>query len=184
MDTLPSGLKALVAVIAFVTLAWQLFGLFTVITDHTLLYRIYIRLNFLATVVLIVITLACTIAQAAQQSKAYDACMLQFEQPLDGYEVSLQEVQNTINNGREIACRIVTWVNIGVAFGLVALVGLMQLYLCYLQRVYGQRQRAAKDEAFRNDAYTFAPHAATGWETKQPLMNPSGNSKYETYGPA
>lgn len=186
MSTIPTWLKALVAAIAFVTLAWQLLGLFCVITDNTMLYRLYIRLNFLATVVLIAITLACAIAQAAQQSKSEHACMLEFEQPIQGYEVSISEVQNKIDDARHTICKIVTWVNVGVGFGVIAVVGLMQLYLCYMQRVYGQHQRAAKDEAFRSEAYSFAPNATTpGWDTQQPLMSQAGadNAHYETYGP-
>ena len=185
MGAIPEWSKALVAAVAFVTLAWQLVGLIAVIVDNTILYRIYVGLNFCATVVLIIITLAFAITAAARQNESYDECMANFEQPLKDFEMSIEKVQDTINNGRRTACNIVTWVNIGVMFGLIALIGLMQLYLCFLQRVYGKRQRAAKDYAFRSEGYAYRPNAIPALDSQQPLMDQRHTGdQYQTYGPS
>lgn len=143
MGAVPSWSKALVAAIAFVTLAWQILGLLAVIADNTVLYRLYIRFNFLATVVLLIITIVFLIVSAVRHDVAFNACMNEFEQPLANDGLGVPQLTNTLHSARTTACKIITWVDVGVAGGLILLVGLVQLYMCYMQRKYGQQQRDA-----------------------------------------
>ncbi|WFC93691.1 hypothetical protein MBRA1_000313 [Malassezia brasiliensis] len=189
MSSVPSWSKDLVAAVAFVTAAWQIIGLASVITDQKSLYRLYIRVNFLATVVILAITIAFTVTAAARHDKAVDACYREFEGSLAQDGLGLQSVEESITSGRHKVCDILTWVDVGLMGGLIVLLGVMQLFMCYMQRMYGKRQRNAIGIPMGNRSHL-------GWDPRPrkqyaPLntpaayrptnVGPTGETFYETY---
>ena len=199
MESVPSWSKALVAAIAFVTAAWQIIGIAAVISDQPTLYRLYIRLNFLATLVLLAITIAFTVTAAARHSAAVDECTKRFEGTLASNGLGIDQVENTLNSGRQKACDILSWVDVGLMGGLIVVLGLTQLSMCYMQRKYGQLQRAAISDtkpAFGSDGIPMANRSSVGWDPRrrpqyEPLNAPTahratneahnGETFYETY---
>lgn len=172
MGSVPSWSKALVAAIGFVALAWQAAGIASVIPDNTALYRLYIRVNFILTVALIVVTIAFTAVGAARHNRSVVTCIELFEQPIGGNGLGIARVQNTLHNARQTACKVITWLDVGVSFGLIVLIGLVQLYMCYMQRRYGQRQRSAAFDAKPNtypisEDIPLAPRDSGVWEPSQ-----------------
>jgi len=164
MDAIPSWGKYVVAVIAFVLAAWQILGLCTVVTDSPWSYKQYSRMNFLATVVLLCFTIAFTVTAAAKHNDAIEACLNEFERPLanDGYGV--EEVQDRLDEGRHDVCNYLGWADVGLMGGLVVVVGLLQLYMCYMQGQYGKRQRAAQKESLSQpDAAAYPMRNASMW---------------------
>ena len=188
MDAIPSWGKYVVAVIAFVLAAWQILGLCTVVTDSPWSYKQYSRMNFLATVVLLCFTIAFTVTAAAKHNDAIEACLNEFERPLanDGYGV--EEVQDRLDEGRHDVCNYLGWADVGLMGGLVVVVGLLQLYMCYMQGQYGKRQRAAQKESLsQHDADSFPMNPTSTWtdqshgamSTGTVLHAPSHRNAYE-----
>lgn len=188
MDAIPSWGKYVVAVIAFVLAAWQILGLCTVVTDSPWSYKQYSRMNFLATVVLLCFTIAFTVTAAAKHNDAIEACLNEFERPLanDGYGV--EEVQDRLDEGRHDVCNYLGWADVGLMGGLVVVVGLLQLYMCYMQGQYGKRQRAAQKESLsQHDAGSFPMNPTSTWtdpshgamSTGTVLHAPSHRNAYE-----
>lgn len=147
MGAIPDWAKYIVGIIAFLLAAWQIVGLVTVITDTPWAYKQYSRVTFLGTVVILCFTIAFTVTAAAKHDDAIQACLAEFGQPLanDGYGV--QEVQSHLDDGRRDVCNYLGWADVGLMGGLVVVVGLLQLYMCFMQGQYGKRQRAAQKEA-------------------------------------
>lgn len=198
MSSVPSWSKDLVAAFAFVAAAWQIVGLASVFTDQKPLYRLYIRINFLATVVILIITIAFTVTAAARHDEAVDACYREFEGPLAQNGLGVQSVENSISSGRHKVCNILTWVDVGLMGGLIVLLGLTQLFMCYMQRKYGQRQRNAivsSNESFGTEGIPMGNRSHLGWDPRPrkqyaPLntpaayrptnVGPTGETFYET----
>ncbi|KAI3626281.1 hypothetical protein CBS9595_001642 [Malassezia furfur] len=199
MSSVPSWSKDLVAAVAFVTAAWQIIGLASVITDQKSLYRLYIRVNFLATVVILAITIAFTVTAAARHDEAVDACYREFEGSLAQDGLGVQSVEESITSGRHKVCNILAWVDVGLMGGLIVLLGVMQLFMCYMQRMYGQRQRNAivgTKEPFGPEGIPMGNRSHLGWDPRPrkqyaPLntpaayrptnVGPTGETFYETY---
>ena len=188
MDAIPSWGKYVVAVIAFVLAAWQILGLCTVVTDSPWSYKQYSRMNFMATVVLLCFTIAFTVTAAAKHNDAIEACLNEFERPLanDGYGV--EEVQDRLDEGRHDVCNYLGWADVGLMGGLVVVVGLLQLYMCYMQGQYGKRQRAAQKESLsQHDPGSFPMNPTSTWtdpsygamSTGTVLHAPSHRNAYE-----
>lgn len=188
MDAIPSWGKYVVAVIAFVLAAWQILGLCTVVTDSPWSYKLYSRMNFMATVVLLCFTIAFTVTAAAKHNDSIEACLNEFERPLanDGYGVD--EVQDRLDQGRHDVCNYLGWADVGLMGGLVVVVGLLQLYMCYMQGQYGKRQRAAQKETLsQRDAGSIPMNPTSTWtdpshgamSTGTVLHAPSHRNAYE-----
>ena len=201
MGAIPSWSKGLVAALGFITFVWQVFGLVSVAKEKTSLYRTYIRVNFLLTLIIIVVTLAFFAVSASRHSDSVNTCVNTYAQPI-AFTSDLptgSSTPSTQASGRDI-CNIFIWVQTGVMAGLIALIGLTQLYMCYAQRVYGQKQReasalyknqpsriagdhiplAARDSAVwepRNDPY-YARDAPTA-QTEYPSAD---YNTYDSYG--
>jgi len=190
MNAIPSWGKYVVAVICFVTAAWQIFGFSTILADHTRLYHLYWVVNLVATVVVLCFTIAFTATAAGKHNKAVDECMARFEGRLayDGF--GIDQVQNALDNGRHKLCDILSWADVGLMGGLVVVVGLVQLYMCTMQSLYGKRQRAAENaSASRPDPDAVPMRHSRAWDPRgttkySPVVNqdamPPG-PHYETY---
>lgn len=164
MDAIPSWGKYVVAVIAFVLAAWQILGLYTVVTDSPWPYKQYSRINFLATIVLLCFTIAFTVTAAAKHNESIDACMNEFERPLANDGLGVDEVQDRLDQGRHDVCNYLGWADVGLMGGLVVVVGLVQLYMCYMQGQYGKRQRVAQKESLsQNDAGSYPMNPTSAW---------------------
>lgn len=198
MSSVPSWGKDLVAAVAFVAAAWQIVGIAAVISDQPTLYRIYIRLNFIATLIILIITIAFTITAAALHQHAVDSCMETYEGSLAQDGMGLQAVEDTLSTVRHKLCDILSWVDVGMMGGLIILLGLTQLFMCYMQRRYGQRQRAAianaKSGLGQDIPMTHRPQVGWGPRGRSqyaPLdastahrptnVGPNGEAFYETY---
>ncbi|WFD31291.1 hypothetical protein MSPP1_002325 [Malassezia sp. CBS 17886] len=168
IDAVPAWGKALMAAVAFVTLAWQVLGLIAVISDSPVIYRLYIRGNFLGTVAIICIALAYAATSAARHDTAMSACIARYMGPLADDGLGVQQVQDSLDTGRRTACKVVTWLDVGLMFALILVVGLTQLFMCYMQRRYGQRQRraAADMKSGADDAIPLAHRDAAAWEPR------------------
>lgn len=169
MDSVPSWAKALVAAVAFATCGWQLSGLIAVITDNPSVYRLYIRVQFFATLALLAITIAFTATAAARHSRAMLECTAQFESSLSGNTAELGSVESALQSGRSQICNILTWIDVGMMGGLILVLGLTQLYMCYMQRSYGQKQRAALSNAnaMGTSSYPMAERGSVQWDPRQ-----------------
>lgn len=170
MASVPSWGKDLVAAVAFVTAVWQILGLASVFSDQKTLYRLYIRVNFIATLIILAITIAFTITAAARHSASVDECMKEFEGSLAQNGLGVQAVENSLNSGRHKVCDILTWVDVGLMGGLIVLLGLTQLFMCYMQRRYGQRQRAAianTKQPFGSEGIPMSNRSTMGWDPRR-----------------
>lgn len=141
---IPSGWpKAIVCIFGFINIAWQFIGIFSIKREKTGLYRIYIRINFILTLLTILITLAFFAVSAARHSVALTNCVNLYGNTPEGSSSSdLSGVGTTI-------CNIFLWVQVGCMGLLIALIGLTQVYMCYCQRAYGQEMRRADQDQKR-----------------------------------
>ncbi|WFD24100.1 hypothetical protein MEQU1_002797 [Malassezia equina] len=187
MDAIPSWGKYVVAVICFLVAAWQIFGFSTILADHTHLYHVYWVVNLIATLVVLCFTIAFTVTAAGKHNSAIDACMARFEGSLAYDGLGIQQVESALDNGRHKVCDILTWADVGLMGGLVVLVGLVQLYMCAMQSLYGKRQRAAeKASVSRPDPDMMPMRQNRMWDPRryEPVANqdaPPANPLYETY---
>ncbi|WFD42584.1 hypothetical protein MPSI1_001230 [Malassezia psittaci] len=183
MASIPSWSKALVAAFAFATAAWQIVGIASVVSDKRSLYRLYIRVNFLATLAILAITIAFTVTAAARHSTAVAACYSRYEGSLAQDGLGVQGVENSLVNGRHKVCDILCWVDVGLMGGLILLLGLTQLFMCYMQRKYGQRQRSAysyEDKPYGANGIPLASRSPGNWDFRgrphySPVPDPSMN---------
>ena len=144
--------------------AWQILGLISVISDWPWLYKLYSRINFLATIVLLCFTIAFTVTAAAKHNDAVNECMDKFEGPLAQDAMGVQAIQSRLDQGRHDLCNYLSWADVGLMGGLVVVVGLTQLYMCYMQGQYGKRQRAAQKESLSQpDAAAYPMRNASMW---------------------
>lgn len=190
MGAIPSWGKYVVAVICFLLAAWQIYGFSTILVDHTGLYRLYWIVNLIATLVVLCFTIAFTVTAAGKHNSAIDECMARFEGSLAYNGLGIQQVDDALNNGRHKLCDILSWADVGLMGGLVVVVGLVQLYMCAMQSLYGKRQRAAeKASVSRPDPDVVPMRQGHAWDSRgapkyAPVVNqdaaPAG-PLYETY---
>lgn len=119
---IPSGWpKAIVCVLGFIIVAWQIVGIISIKLERTTLYRTYIRINFILTLVTIVVTLAFFAVSAVRHSSALTNCVAQYgSSPAGSSGTQLQNAGETI-------CNIFLWVQVGCMGLLIALIGLTQV---------------------------------------------------------
>ena len=122
---LPSGWpKIVVCILGFIVVAWQVVGLVSIKKEKTSLYRTYIRINFLLTLVTIFVTLAFFAVSAARHSVALDNCVAQYANvPAGSSSTGASQLDGV---GRTI-CDIFIWVQVGFMGLLIALIGLTQV---------------------------------------------------------
>lgn len=120
--SLPAGWpKFIVLVLALAVLLWQIVGVVAIRRERTGLYRSYIRINFLLTLVTIVVTTAFFAVAAARHSVALDSCDAAYGSSPDGNTITeLNDVGRTI-------CNIFIWVQVGAMGILLLVIGLMQV---------------------------------------------------------
>ncbi|KAL4398896.1 hypothetical protein ACI68E_004293 [Malassezia pachydermatis] len=177
MGAIPAWGKYVVAVIAFVLAAWQIVGFASIMADHTVLFRWYSRVTFIGTIIILIFTIAFMATAAGLHDNVIPTCLANFEQPLANDGFGIQQVQDRLDQGRRDVCNILAWADVGLMAGLIIVVGLMQLYMCYMLHKYGQRQRAAEKEARMNPAPVSLPMQ----DTKQ--WNTFGQPRYEPVQP-
>ena len=140
--------------------------------ELSFVYNIYSALNMLATIVLFIFTVAFAATAAGKHDNAIDGCLDRFEQPILQDGLGIDQVEDKLNTGRRDVCNVLGWVDVGLMFGLIALLTVTQLYMCYMQRRYGQRQRSAAFDAKPNtypisEDIPLAPRDSGVWEPSQ-----------------
>ncbi|KAN0066220.1 hypothetical protein ACQY0O_000314 [Thecaphora frezii] len=190
MGAIPTWSKSLIAALGFITFFWQPLGLFTIIKQKAGLYRLYIRVNFILTVLVIISTLAFFAISASNHEKVLTTCTAVYGiTPSSNSGATVSQTSNVLSGSGRAICNIFIWVQVGVMGGLITLMGFTQLYMCVAQRAYGQRQREAQG-SFEKYQYTAAdggidsiPLSArdsTAWEPRDGPGHTGGD--YAGYG--
>jgi hypothetical protein len=144
MGALPSGFpKYIVAVLALISLICQVVGIVAIKREAPRLYRTYIRINFVLTLLVIVATLAFFAVAAARHSVALQSCVAAYGATPAG---SSSMGSSALQNLGSTICNIFIWVQVGFMGLLIAVIGLTQLYLCAVQRAYGREMRRAETD--------------------------------------
>lgn len=127
MGALPGGFsKIIVCVLAIIILLWQVVGIVSIKREATRLYRIYIRVNFILTLLTILATLVFFVVSAARHSAAVTACTAAYgATPAGSQSTGTSDLTNV---GTKI-CDIFIWVQIGFMGLLLVLIGLTQVRL-------------------------------------------------------
>ncbi|SPO20411.1 uncharacterized protein UTRI_00808_B [Ustilago trichophora] len=143
VDTLPHIFSVVLLILASITLGLQFIGLLTVIVEMSSIYRLYIRLNFLLVLITATVAAIGTVVIASKHKQSQEVCTRIYGNPpmnssngvpisgLDGFAP-----------GKQI-CGYVMWAQVAAMGGLTVLLLATQVYLCYCQRAYGQKQRLA-----------------------------------------
>jgi hypothetical protein len=120
---IPSGWpKVIVCVLGFIIVAWQVLGIVSIKTEKTALYRTYIRINFLLTLITLIVTLAFFAVSAARHSAALESCVALYGNTPAGSSSS-----SDLTNVGETICSIFIWVQVGCMGLLIILIGLTQV---------------------------------------------------------
>lgn len=129
MDILPSWLKPVVAVVGVLAILLHLFGIITIARESTTKYRAYIRIHFLLTLFVIVLTSIGTVWMFTQHDKAAAACTRQYgNEPLDsGRGIKVQVLSDTFKDTGEKICNYFTYAQAAACGALIALVGFTQV---------------------------------------------------------
>lgn len=179
MGSLPSGFpKIIVCILGIAAMVWQIVGLVSIKQEKTRLYRAYIRVNFLLTLLTIVVTLAFFGVAAARHSVALDSCTAAYGSTPEGSSsvgsVELDDIGNKI-------CNVFIWVQVGFMGLLIALIGFTQLYMCAVQRSYGKEMRQAEQDlksysGSGGDEIPLATHESGVWDAPTTTRRASGSS--------
>lgn len=144
MGALPSGFpKIIVAILGVVAFVWQIAGIVSIKREQTRFYRTYIRINFVLVLVILAVTLAFFAVSAAQHSKSLTACTAAYGSQPQG---SNSMGNSTLESLGSTICNIFIWVQVGAMGVLLVLIGLTQLYMCAMQRIYGKEMRRADQD--------------------------------------
>ncbi|CAO1615493.1 unnamed protein product [Sympodiomycopsis kandeliae] len=142
LDVIPSFAKAIVAALGFITCAWQVVGLVSIKREATKLYHIYVRITTILTLAILAVVIAFFAVAASQHSKAQSACNNQYGALPSTTSQGFTNSDITQNFGDQI-CNYFIWAQVGTMGGLIVLIGLVQLYMCFALRSYGVAQREA-----------------------------------------
>lgn len=180
LDVIPSFAKAIVAALGFITCAWQVVGLISIKRESPKLYHTYVRITTILTLAILAVTIAFFIVAASQHSKAQSACNTQYGALPSTTSTGFTNSDITQNFGDQI-CNYFIWAQVGTMGGLIVLVGLVQLYMCFALRAYGVAQRAAyRDFKTGAGASGFATRGGSGKDDEIPLSSRNvgaGNSE-------
>lgn len=127
---IPSFSKYLIFIIALISLFWQPLGLFSIAKQRTKLYRFYIRINFLLTIVEIVLAAVFFIVAAVQHNKAKENCNNLYgntPSSTNSNSASLIDVSTALNGTGEQICNYFIWAQVGAMGLLLVLMGLTQV---------------------------------------------------------
>ncbi|EPQ29057.1 uncharacterized protein PFL1_03346 [Pseudozyma flocculosa PF-1] len=153
MGVLPPWYKLALIGLGGFSIALQVLGLLTILRQSIGWYRAYIRINFATTLTVIVVSTIGTVVMALAHDKASAICKSIYgNEPINsGLGFRVDYLSDALKDSGRMICNVFTYVQVGAIGGLIALVGLTQLYMCYCQRVYGQRQREAWDKMHAQD---------------------------------
>ncbi|SPO34734.1 uncharacterized protein PSFLO_00205 [Pseudozyma flocculosa] len=197
MNVIPSWSKSLVAALGFITFFWQPLGLFAIAKQKSGLYRLYIRINFLLTCIVLACTAAFLAVSAARHNEALDACTAVYGNTpaSSGTGIAVSQATSALDGSGRTICNVLTWAQVGTMGGLIVLMGLTQLYMCFAQRAYGQQQREARGnfEKYRYspannggpDSIPLAARDSAVWEPREDEYGAGAHygPGYSPYGP-
>lgn len=177
MGALPSGFpKIIVCILGVIALLWQAVGIAAIKREANRMYRTYIRVNFILTLVTIIVTLVFFAVAAARHSTALAACTAAYGNP----PLGSQSLGSELDSIGSTICNIFIWAQVGFMGLLIILIGLTQvrcrgrprmkkgdccvlfahcchssltsnlgeqLYMCAVQRAYGKEMRHAMHDA-------------------------------------
>ncbi|CBQ68140.1 conserved hypothetical protein [Sporisorium reilianum SRZ2] len=143
VDTLPRIFSLTLLVLAIITLAWQAIGLITVRIEMSTIYRLYIRINALLVLVTTAVAAIGTVVIASKHRQSQEVCTRIYgNPPLNSSTGVSFDALDAFAPGRQI-CGYFMWAQVAAMGGLVVMLFLTQVYFCYCQRAYGQKQRSA-----------------------------------------
>ncbi|TKY90951.1 hypothetical protein EX895_000949 [Sporisorium graminicola] len=143
VDTLPRVFSLTLLILAILTLAWQVIGLITVRTEMSSIYRLYIRINTLLVLIMTTVATIGTVVIATKHKQSQEVCTRIYgNPPLNSSTGVSFDALNSFAPGKHI-CNYFLWAQVAAMGGLVAILFLTQVYFCYCQRAYGQKQRSA-----------------------------------------
>lgn len=127
VDTLPRVFPFILLVLASITMVWQLVGLLTVRIEMSSIYRFYIRINFLLTLITALVGAIGTIIVASKHGKSVDVCTRIYGNPPlnSGTGVMVQGLDQ-FKPGRYI-CGYFMWAQAAAMGGLVVMLFLTQV---------------------------------------------------------
>jgi len=126
---LPSFSKYLIFIVALISLFWQPLGLYSIAKQRTKIYRFYIRINFLLTIIEIILAAAFYAVASAQHSKAKNNCNNSYgaTPSTTASSASLVDVTTVLNGSGEKICDYFIWAQVGAMGLLLVLMGLTQV---------------------------------------------------------
>lgn len=143
VDTLPRIFTLILLIFSIVTLAWQIIGLITVGVEMSSIYRLYIRVNLLLVLLLTTVASIGTAVIATKHKQSQEVCTRIYgNPPLNSSTGVPFDAFDSFAPGKQI-CNYFMWAQVGGMVGLVVILSATQLYFCYCQRAYGQKQRSA-----------------------------------------
>ncbi|GAC99477.1 hypothetical protein PHSY_007079 [Pseudozyma hubeiensis SY62] len=143
VDTLPRIYPLVLLILAIIALAWQIIGLITIRIEMSSIYRLYIRINLLLVLILTAVASIGTVVIATKHKQSTEVCTRIYgNPPLNSSTGVSIDALDTFAPGRQI-CNYFMWAQVGATGGLIAMLFLTQVYFCYCQRAYGQKQRTA-----------------------------------------
>ncbi|PWN22677.1 hypothetical protein BCV69DRAFT_280279 [Microstroma glucosiphilum] len=142
LGVIPSFGKAIVSALGFVTAVWQIVGLVAVRKEATKLYHAYTRITTLLTLAILAATIAFLVVAATQHDTAQSACNASYGATPATTSSGYTSSAISENFGDQI-CDYFIWAQIGAMGGLILLLGLTQLYMCFALGAYGRAQRRA-----------------------------------------
>ncbi|PWN51989.1 hypothetical protein IE53DRAFT_312971 [Violaceomyces palustris] len=147
MGCLPGWSKLAVATLSLHSTLLQILGLVSIAKESALIYRIYVRLNFGLTLLIIAATASSTLVSYRRREDSIQVCNLEFGNTPDGNGkgFKIDAVTQALKGSGKVICNYFTLVQVGAMASLIFILGVTQLYLCLCQRAYGKQQRQALD---------------------------------------
>lgn len=152
MGALPGWTKGLMAAFGFITFVWQLLGLISVARESPSLYRFYIRINFLLTLIIIVLAIAFFATSAAKHSDSLNACINNYGAApnTSGTGIQIAQASDALSGTGHDICNIFIWVQVGV-------MGLLLVVLGFTQVSSNGAMYPCTHVTYRSDPSSFCP---------------------------
>ncbi|GLB36230.1 hypothetical protein LshimejAT787_0305180 [Lyophyllum shimeji] len=127
----PSYSAWILAVICFVAAALQILGFIGVGSEKPILFRRYVSLHLLATLLAFAVAAAWIIMSATRHTTAKAKCLKDF----------FSDSSDGTSSEGDTLCEIFPWVDVGIMGGLWAVLGILHIYLYVVLSSYGTSQR-------------------------------------------
>jgi len=158
----PSFAAIVFGIVCFVGAAVQFLGIFGVLQEKPQLFRRYVQLHFLVTIAAFAVAAAWTVISATRHGSASSKCEKDFFADDDGSTTDISDA------GQKM-CDIFPWVDVGIMGALIAVIGIMQIYLYFVVLSYSRMQREDHRSFDSSGATTGIPmqdRSGDGWNSR------------------